>query len=75
MGRPHPPCPNCGLDARPRLNHPLRPWLAVAFWVVPIGFLAQGYWPFLTLPALLISYWAYATTYRVCPDCGHRTKP
>ncbi|MGD8644394.1 MAG: hypothetical protein PVI15_08905 [Chromatiales bacterium] len=65
-------CPSCGEAARPRLNHPIRPWLAAAFWIIPIGFLSQGYWPFLSIPALLISYWAWVTTYRVCPRCGLR---
>jgi hypothetical protein len=63
-------CAYCNSTGRPRRRPAWLLWLAVLVWLVPLGFLAQGYWPFFLLPAVAISAWATVAVRRTCPNCG-----
>lgn len=63
-------CAQCNYRGRPRLQPGWLLWLGVLVWLVPLGFLSQGYWPFFLLPAVAISVWAYTGVRRTCPRCG-----
>jgi hypothetical protein len=39
-------------------------------WLLPLGFLSQGFWPFFLLPSIAITVWAVSAVRRVCPGCG-----
>lgn len=65
-----PACAHCNYPGRPRLQPAWLLWLAILVWLVPLGFLAQGYWPFFLLPAVAISAWAFTAVRRTCPNCG-----
>lgn len=64
-------CAHCNYTGRPRLQPAWLLWLAVLVWLVPLAFLAHGYWPFFLLPAVAISAWAVTAVHRSCPHCGH----
>jgi hypothetical protein len=32
--------------------------IALALWCIPLALLTQGYWPSLTIPAVMVTYWA-----------------
>ncbi|MDH3527570.1 MAG: hypothetical protein OEN52_03860 [Gammaproteobacteria bacterium] len=67
-------CPHCGTSRRPRLEPAWLLWLALLIWLVPLGFLSMGFWPFLLLPSIAISAWAFLAVRPVCPQCGKRRK-
>lgn len=63
-------CTRCGYRGKPR-PEPL--WLllvTVGIWIVPLAFLAFGYWPFLLLPAIAVTVWAVFAIHLQCPACG-----
>jgi len=45
-------------------------WLAVLVWLLPLGFLMHGLWPFFLLPSIAITAWAASAVRRSCPQCG-----
>lgn len=63
-------CAHCGYTGRPRLQPAWLVWLAVLIWLLPLGFLAHGLWPFFLLPSIAITAWAVTGVRRVCPGCG-----
>jgi hypothetical protein len=63
-------CAHCNCTGRPRLQPAWLLWLAILVWLVPLGFLSQGFWPFFLLPAVAISAWAFTAVRRTCPSCG-----
>lgn len=63
-------CVHCDFRGRPRLRPAWLLWLAILVWLLPLGFLARGYWPFFLLPALAIDAWAATGVRRTCPRCG-----
>jgi len=67
-------CPHCEYRGRPRLQPAWLLWLALLVWLVPLGFLTAGFWPFLLLPSIAISAWALMAVRPVCPQCGRRWK-
>jgi hypothetical protein len=44
--------------------------LILPLWLVPLGFLSQGYWPFGILPLTLLTVWAALSVQKTCPICG-----
>ncbi|MCO6412283.1 MAG: hypothetical protein J5I92_06025 [Thiogranum sp.] len=44
--------------------------MTVGIWIVPLAFLAFGYWPFLLLPAIAVTVWAVFAIHLQCPACG-----
>jgi hypothetical protein len=66
------PCSHCDYSGRPRLEPAWLLWLALLIWLVPLSFLSMGFWPFLLLPSIAISAWAFMTVRPVCPQCGRR---
>ena len=64
-------CPSCGYRGRFRLKNPGRIALAITLWIIPLGFLSQGLWPFGLFPTLLFTIWAFYSNNTVCPSCGH----
>lgn len=67
-------CPHCNHSGRPRLEPAWLLRLALLVWLVPLGFLSQGFWPFLLLPSIAISAWAAMDVRPVCPRCQRRWK-
>jgi len=66
-------CPHCDYHGRPRLAPAWLAWLAVLVWLLPLGFLSMGFWPFFLLPSIALTAWAVSAVRRVCPQCGrHR---
>jgi hypothetical protein len=63
-------CAHCDYSGRPRLEPAWLLWLALLIWLVPLGFLSRGFWPFLLLPSIAVSAWAFMAVRRVCPQCG-----
>ena len=63
-------CTHCNYTGRARLQPAWLLWLAVLVWLVPLGFLTQGFWPFFLLPAVAVSAWASMAVRRTCPNCG-----
>jgi len=63
-------CKHCGYSGRFSRQHTWLSGLAVVVWIIPLGFLAQGYWPFLIMPAILVTIWAMLSRVWVCPQCG-----
>jgi hypothetical protein len=44
-------------------------------WLLPLGFLSMGFWPFFLLLSLAITVWAVTAVRRVCPGCGKPWQP
>ena len=44
-------------------------------WLVPLGFLLAGLWPFFILPSIAITAAALLSVRRKCPQCGKRWRP
>jgi hypothetical protein len=65
-----PRCVHCGYTGRPQLRLAWLAWLALLVWLLPLGFLSLGFWPFFLLPSIAITAWAVTTVRRVCPRCG-----
>jgi hypothetical protein len=38
-------------------------------WLVPLVFLAAGYWPFFLLPAVAMTAWVWLGLRPLCPAC------
>ncbi|HYQ71572.1 MAG TPA: hypothetical protein VET88_06555 [Gammaproteobacteria bacterium] len=68
-------CIYCGNAGRPRWQPAWLAVVAVLVWLLPLGFLSHGFWPFFLLPSLAISAWAVTTVRRVCPACGRPWQP
>jgi hypothetical protein len=67
-------CSKCGYTGKPELE---QAWLAVAallVWLIPLGFLSFGYWPFFLLPAIATTAWAVTAVRLRCPACKQRWK-
>jgi hypothetical protein len=64
-----PRCTHCGFTGRPRLRPAWLAVLALLVWLLPLGFLSMGFWPFFLLPSIAITAWAVGAVRRVCPDC------
>jgi hypothetical protein len=65
-------CPHCGYRGKPVRESVWLLWLAAAAWLVPLGFLAFGFWPFFLLPAAALSAWAWLAVRPQCPACRAR---
>jgi hypothetical protein len=65
-------CPHCDFQGRPRLTPAWLAWLAVLVWLLPLGFLSLGFWPFFLLPSIAITAWAVTAVRRTCPQCSRR---
>lgn len=65
-------CTHCGSTGRPRWRPAWLAVLAVLVWLLPLGFLSMGFWPFFLLPSIAITAWAFTAVRRVCPGCGKR---
>jgi hypothetical protein len=65
-----PRCVHCGYRGRPAWRPAWIAVLAVLVWLLPLGFLSQGFWPFFLLPSIAITAWAVSAVHRVCPGCG-----
>jgi hypothetical protein len=63
-------CVHCGYRGRPGWRPGWLALLAVLVWLLPLGFLSQGFWPFFLLPSIAITAWAFTAVRRVCPGCG-----
>jgi hypothetical protein len=63
-------CAHCHYTGRPRLRPAWLLWLVFLVWLVPLGFLAHGFWPFFLLPAVALTAWAAVAVRRTCPNCG-----
>jgi len=50
-------------------------WVAGLVWLLPIGFLSMGYWPFFLLPSIAITAWAWFAVQFTCPVCRGNWKP
>ena len=70
-----PRCVQCGYRGRPIWRPAWPGVLALLVWLLPLGFLSLGYWPFFLLPSIAVSVWALATVRRVCPACGSPWQP
>jgi hypothetical protein len=68
-------CARCGFTGRPRLRPAWLAWLALLVWLLPLGFLSMGFWPFFLLLSLAITVWAVTAVRRVCPGCGKPWQP
>jgi hypothetical protein len=68
-------CPNCRYAGRPRPEPAWLLWLACLVWLVPLGFLLAGLWPFFILPSIAITVAAVLSVRRKCPQCGKRWRP
>ena len=68
-------CAHCGVTGKPRLRPAWLAWLALLVWLLPLGFLSLGFWPFFLLPSIAITAWALTAVCRVCPGCGKRWQP
>jgi len=68
-------CAHCGFTGRPRLRPAWLALLAVLVWLLPLGFLSMGFWPFFLLPSVAITAWAVSAVRRVCPRCGQPWQP
>lgn len=62
-------CSTCGYRGQPRYEGVWVAWVAAVVWLVPLGFLSQGYWPFLVLPSIALTVWAVVSVRRICPVC------
>jgi hypothetical protein len=67
-------CTHCGSSGRLRLEPAWLLRLALLIWLVPLGFLSMGFWPFLLLPSIAVSAWAAMVVRPACPQCGRRGK-
>jgi len=65
-----PGCRHCGYAGRPRWANGHLAVLAALLWLVPLGFLVQGFYPFLIVPAMAVTVWAVMAVRRTCPSCG-----
>jgi len=68
-------CPHCGYRGRPRWENSWLAWVAGLVWLLPIGFLSMGYWPFFLLPSIAITVWAWFAVQFTCPVCRGNWKP
>jgi len=68
-------CAHCGYTGRSRWKPAWLAVLALLVWLLPLGFLSQGFWPFFLLPSIAITAWAVTAVRRVCPGCGKRWQP
>ena len=62
-------CSNCGYTGGPQLEQAWLIPVAVVAWIIPLSFLAVGYWPFFLLPAIAITAWALLAVRLRCPSC------
>ncbi len=67
-------CSHCNYHGKPRLESAWLAGLALLVWLVPLGFLSKGFWPFFILPSIVITIWAMQVVRRVCPGCGQKWK-
>ena len=68
-------CSHCGVTGKLCLRPAWLAWLALLVWLLPLGFLSLGFWPFFLLPSIAITAWALTAVRRVCPGCGKRWQP
>jgi hypothetical protein len=68
-------CVHCGYGSRPEWRPAWLALLALLVWLLPLGFLSQGFWPFFLLPSIAITTWAITSVRRVCPGCGRPWQP
>ena len=67
-------CPHCGYQGKAVREGGCLVWVAALAWLVPLGFLSLGYWPFFLLPAVALTAWAWIAARSLCPACGARWK-
>jgi len=68
-------CAHCKYHGRPRLEPAWFAWLAVLVWLLPLGFLSLGFWPFFLLPSVVITAWVVTAVQRTCPGwCASRCR-
>ena len=65
-------CAQCGYAGRPHLKPAWLAWLAGLIWLLPLGFLLAGLWPFFILPSIAITAAALLAVRPACPRCGQR---
>lgn len=65
-------CQHCNYDGKPRLRPAWLAWLATLVWLIPLGFLLAGLWPFFILPSIAITAAALLAVRPACPGCGRR---
>ena len=65
-------CPHCDYQGKPKLRPAWLAWLAALVWLIPLGFLLAGLWPFLVLPSIAITAAALLSVRPACPQCGRR---
>ena len=68
-------CAHCSYHGSPAWRQAWLALLAVLVWLLPLGFLSMGFWPFFLLPSVAITAWAATTVRRVCPRCGQPWQP
>lgn len=66
-------CRHCGYQGKARRRHTWLSAVAAVLWVAPVSFLMLGYWPFLIVPAMVMTVWAWLARKSTCPRCGHVT--
>ncbi len=67
-------CPHCDYEGRPQLRPAWLAWLAGLVWLIPLGFLLAGLWPFFILPSIAITAAALLSVRTACPRCGRRRR-
>jgi hypothetical protein len=67
-------CPHCGYAGKPQLTPAWLLWLAGLVWLIPLGFLLTGLWPFFILPSIAITVAAVMAVRPTCPQCGRRRR-
>jgi hypothetical protein len=68
--KPRASCPHCGYAGKARLRPAWLAWLAIAVWLIPLGFLLAGLWPFFILPSIAITVAAILAVRPACAQCG-----
>ena len=63
-------CPHCRYEGRPQFRPVWLVWLACLVWLIPLGFLLAGLWPFFILPSIAITAAAIMAVRQCCPQCG-----